>query len=259
MVIKTFFQSIIIAFSMFTKIPMPHIDWSEKGMKYMLCFFPVVGAVVGVVEILAGEILIQLGISRLLFGCIMAVLPVMVTGGIHMDGFLDTMDGISSYADKERRLEILKDSNSGAFAIIGGLVYFVLYIGFLSEIQASMLIVIGLSYISSRAMNALSLVSFKGARKKGMGATFSNGADQILVRVISIIAVVAVIICGFAISVTAGLILLISSILVFSYHYWNCMHNFGGITGDLAGYFVQIYELTVVILLVISEYMGVWS
>jgi len=259
MVIKTFFQSIIIAFSMFTKIPMPHIDWSEKGMKYMLCFFPVVGAVVGAVEFLAGELLMQLGISKLLFGCIMAVLPVIVTGGIHMDGFLDTMDGISSYADKERRLEILKDSNSGAFAIIGGLVYFILYVGFLSEIQESMLIVIGLSYVSSRSMNALSLVSFRNARKKGLGATFGNGADQILVRVISISSLAFVIIIGFTLSVTAGFILLLSSVMVFTYHYWNCMHNFGGITGDLAGYFVQVYELTVVILLVISGYIGVWS
>jgi adenosylcobinamide-GDP ribazoletransferase len=53
----------------------------------------------------------------------MVVAPIIITGGIHMDGFLDTQDALSSYQPRERRLEILKDSHAGAFAIQGLLQY----------------------------------------------------------------------------------------------------------------------------------------
>lgn len=252
--LKLILQSIIIAFSMFSKIPMPHIEWSEKGMKYMLGFFPLVGVVVGAVEYFVGKLLFHLQVSNLLFGCIMSVIPIIITGGIHMDGFLDTMDGISSYADKEKRLEILKDSNSGAFAIIGGIVYFVLYVGFMSEIDESMLFIIGLSYCLSRAMSGFAMTTFRQAREKGLGATFSLSSDKMVVQLMTVIFMVIILITGFIYSVTGGVVLLISGVIVFAYHYWNCMHNFGGITGDLAGFFLQIYEITVVIALVVIKY-----
>ena len=49
---------------------------------------------------------------------ILTVIPVFVTGGIHVDGLLDTSDALSSWQERTRRLEILKDSHAGAFAII---------------------------------------------------------------------------------------------------------------------------------------------
>lgn len=257
--IKIILQSIIIAFSMFSKFPMPHIEWSEKGMKYMVGFFPIVGIVVGLVEYFVGKLLFHINISNLLFGCIMSVLPVFLTGGIHLDGFLDTMDGISSYADKEKRLEILKDSNSGAFAIIGGIVYFVLYVGFMSEIDETMLFIIGISYCMSRALSGFALITFKQAREKGLGATFSKGSDKRIVQFMTVVFMLLVLVIGFKYSVIGGAVILIAGIVVFSYHYWNCMHNFGGITGDLAGFFLQIYEIAVVMLLVMAKYIGVWN
>ena len=62
------------------------------------------------------------------------VLPVLLNGGIHMDGFLDVTDAKSSYGDREKKLEILKDPHTGAFAIIGGCVYFLIYYGAFGEL-----------------------------------------------------------------------------------------------------------------------------
>ena len=62
-------------------------------------------------------------------GASFVLLPVLVTGGIHMDGFLDTTDALSSWQPREKKLEILKDSHAGAFAIIMGCSYFVLALG----------------------------------------------------------------------------------------------------------------------------------
>lgn len=250
---KNLVQAFIIAFSMYSKIPMPKMDWTEKGMKYAICFFPAVGAVVGIIMYAAGVLLHMAGVSPLLFGCIMTVIPVFITGGIHLDGFLDTMDGISSYADKQKRLEILKDSNSGAFAIIGGLVYFTLSVGFFSEVTDRMLPIIAVGFMLSRALSGFAMVTFPKARKNGLVATFSNGADQKIVRITMIIYVIIALATAFYISIPGAVILMVTAAVMFIYHYWNCMHNFGGITGDLAGFFLQIFELLVVIVLVIGK------
>ena len=107
-----------MAFSMYSKIPMPHIEWNKENMKNVLCFFPWVGAVAGVLVWLWFLVSDQLGFGVMLRASVAVLIPVLVTGGIHLDGLLDTADALSSWQTRERRLEILKDSHAGAFAII---------------------------------------------------------------------------------------------------------------------------------------------
>ena len=103
------FNSLIIAIAMYSKIPMPQAEWNEKNMRYAMCFFPVVGVVIGAAEFAAGYALLHwLHCKPLLFSVAMTLIPVLITGGIHLDGFADTVDAMSSYAERERRLEILK-------------------------------------------------------------------------------------------------------------------------------------------------------
>ena len=125
---KRLYESFKIACSMYSKLPVPQSDWTEENMRYVMCFFPWIGAVIGL--FFAGvwnvkEWLASCGIyyHELFYAAILTVLPIFVTGGIHMDGFLDTCDALSSWQEKERRLEILKDSHAGAFAILSCAVY----------------------------------------------------------------------------------------------------------------------------------------
>lgn len=67
------------------------------------------------------------------FTAVLILIPVLITGGIHLDGLLDTADALSSYKTKEEKLEILKDSHAGAFAIIIGICWFVLDFGIYSR------------------------------------------------------------------------------------------------------------------------------
>ena len=76
-------QSMIIAFSMYSKIPMPRVDWNKKNMKYALCFFPFVGIVIGAMIYFVGNLSDQMGWSSLLFSTVMSVIPIVITGGIH--------------------------------------------------------------------------------------------------------------------------------------------------------------------------------
>ena len=128
-------KAILIAFSTYSKIPMPHFKWDPKALQYSMCAFPLVGAVIG-----AGEFAIWylfgflLQWSEVFTAALLTVFPILITGGIHMDGFLDTVDAKSSYKSKEEKLQILKDPHTGAFAIIRGCLYFLIYFGCMAEV-----------------------------------------------------------------------------------------------------------------------------
>ena len=137
----------------------PELQTQQRARHSAIIQQEVVGMVIGLIVELLGWLLCKLEWKGIFYPCFMTILPIFITGGIHMDGFLDTMDGISSYQTKERRLEILKDSNSGAFAIIGGLVYMILSIGAWSEVSVKSLPVIACSYCLSRAISILLALS----------------------------------------------------------------------------------------------------
>ena len=244
-------EALIIAFSMYSIIPMPRTEWRSGAMKYALCFLPLVGIIEGIIVYGMGSFLLGLGLSELLFAAIMSALPIIYSGGIHMDGFLDTCDALGSYGSKERRLEIMKDSNSGAFAIIGALLFGILSIGFYSEIDERVLLFMAFGYPLSRALSVLALMFFKGAREGGLAATFSGAADKGLVRLAMGFYILLCLSAAFYFSAAGGMVLLIFSAIAYFLHYYNCMHNFGGITGDLAGFFLEVYELILLVLLVV--------
>ena len=135
-------KSLCLAFSMYSRIPMPRVDWEEKNMRYVLCFFPWVGLVVG--GGMYGLWLLRSWLGVFIpfpvFVLTGTVLPVLITGGIHMDGFMDTMDALHSYSPKERKLEILKDSHIGAFAVIMLAVYGLVYLGAFSEVESNVML-----------------------------------------------------------------------------------------------------------------------
>ena len=87
-------RGIAVAFSTYSKIPMPQFVWKEEDMRYSMCFFPWIGAVIGAILWGWFRLSALLGISTLAFILISAALPLIITGGFHVDGFMDTMDAI---------------------------------------------------------------------------------------------------------------------------------------------------------------------
>ena len=182
--------SCIIAISMYSKIPMPNVEWSEDRMRYVMCFFPLVGIVQGAA--LGLWLHLALDVLNLSVGAVAltgAAIPLLVTGGIHMDGFLDTMDAIHSYGDRSRKLEILKDPHLGAFAVISFGVYMMLYLGVFHEYLSLVLredrgdryflyAVPCLGFVMERAFSGLSVVTFPQAKKKGLAAGFGGAAKK---------------------------------------------------------------------------------
>ncbi len=237
-------RSLAIAISMYSKIPVPTVDWNEKNMKYAMCFFPVVGAAAGGLQLLIGYLLLKYtSCGNLFFAIAMVLIPVIVSGGIHLDGFADTVDALSSYGDREKKLEILKDPNTGAFAVIGLCVYFLADTALWSEVTVELLPVIACTYMLSRSLSGISVVSFRAAKNSGLLRTFQDGAQKKRVRVVLI---VWACVCGgimLYLSWKTAVIVILAALFVFLYYYRMSRKQFGGITGDLAGYFLQVCEL----------------
>lgn len=242
-------ESLVIAFSMYSRIPMPMVEWTERGMKYALCFFPAVGIAVGAAVAAFWYLSRLSGMGELSRICVETALPLLITGGIHMDGFLDTVDARSSHQSRERKLEILKDPHAGAFAIAGCSVYLLFYAAAFAELRPEAFPGIAGIFVMSRALSCYSVVTFPKAKKDGLVTAFAKGASQ-APAIVS-----RTLLCWFAggfvwIWLTGGALMALAAAAgaaaAFFWYRRMALREFGGITGDLAGYFLQTAELLMI-------------
>lgn len=236
-------KSFVIAFSTYSKIPMPQFEWKKEDMRYMLCFFPWVGGVIGGILYLWSLFCGKYDIGILCYVFIGTAIPLLVTGGFHVDGFMDTMDALHSYQDREKKLEILKDSHIGAFAVIMLAAYALLYMGAFSVISDKRLFkIICAGFFLARCLSGIGVVVFPPAKKDGMLSLFANSANRKAVG--GILCLEGAVCTGFMVmqAFYAGIIVAAAAFSVFAYYYYRCKKEFGGITGDTAGYFVLLSE-----------------
>ncbi|MCD7744895.1 MAG: adenosylcobinamide-GDP ribazoletransferase [Lachnospiraceae bacterium] len=252
--IKRCWSSLNIAVSMYSKLPAAQCDWSEENMKYVMCFFPWVGVVIGLLCFGWDKLAAYLGMRDALRNVVLLTIPVAVSGGIHLDGFLDTSDAMSSWRPMEKRLEILKDSHAGAFAIICGIVYFFLLYGVLDSVRGEMAAVYACCFVVSRSLSAFSVVTFPKASAKGTVAGFSKSAGTRVIQTTSICYILLAAVVMFLLQPVYAVAVLAGAAASFVWYYHRAMKYFGGINGDLAGYFLTIAELAMPFAMVIASF-----
>lgn len=239
MIVKSF----AVAFSMYSKIPMPRVEWNEKNLRYALCFFPFVGAVTGAL-LFCWMFLCQWYSANLLLQTLpMLAIPLLVTGGIHADGFLDTSDALSSYKSKEEKLLILKDPHIGSFAVIKFLLLCLIYLAFASAFElCNAFYSWCLSFVLSRIFSAFAAVNFKCAKNDGTLYAFSSTAAK---KITNAMLVLEWLLCASAmlyLSPISGSCMIVLLALFFIYFRLMARNKFGGVTGDLCGWFVCMAE-----------------
>ena len=244
-------RSCAIAFSTYSRIPMPMVEWNEKNMRHTLAFFPLVGAAVGAAFWGAGALCGLLDAGPILRAGVLTAAPALVTGGIHLDGYCDTVDALASHASREKKLVILKDSSAGAFAVIWCCVWFLAYFSLLTE--AKSLPTLAAGFVLSRALSARAIERLPSARA-GMGAALKSGS-----RFPWWVLAVYLVLCGGAVGLwgepLAALAALAAAALFYFYYKSMAMRQFGGFTGDLAGWFLQVCELVILAAVVLTERM----
>ena len=233
-------ETIAVAFAMFSALPVPRVEWNRQNMRYTLCAFPLVGAALGGGCWLWVWLCGILNLPDLLRGAGLCLLPALLTGGIHLDGWADTQDALASWAAPERRREILKDPHLGAFAAIRLCMYFAASLALwtaLPEYRAGAVLCL---FCLSRTLSGLALTLFPLAEGSGLARSFAEAADRKRVRG-SLLALAAAL-CA-AMVPLGGWPMLPAAAGVFLYYRRMARVKFGGVSGDLAGWFLQTAEL----------------
>ncbi len=247
--------SCAIAFSTYSRIPMPQVEWNEKNMRCTLLFFPLVGAAVGAVFWGADALCRLLGLGAALRAALLTAVPVAVTGGIHLDGYCDTVDALASHASREKKLAILKDSNAGAFAVIWCCVWFLLYFALLTELENTA--VAAACFVLSRSLSALGVERLPSARA-GMGADLKRSSRFPWWALGVYLTLWAGAVCLWGARLP-GLAALLAAVCFYFIYKRLALRQFGGFTGDLAGWFLQVCELVMLSAVVLTErMMGIW-
>lgn len=241
-------KSLCTALLMYSRIPVPQVAWKEENRRYALCFFPLVGAVIGGLLIGWRALCTAFVIGQPVFAAGALLLPLAVTGGIHMDGFLDVTDARASCADKAKKLEILSDPHIGSFAVIWGAAYLIAQAALLTQIVSlRQACVLAMGYVLSRALSGLAAVTFRAAKHEGTLQSFVQPAHR-RATIITLLLVTAAALAGMiAVLPLQGGLGVLGALLTLGYYRRSAYRIFGGVTGDTAGWFLQLCEMAVLV------------
>ena len=231
-------ETIAVAFSMFSAVPMPQFAWSARNMRYSLCAFPLIGAVIALALWGWDLLCAMLGFPAILRGAGLCLLPVLITGGIHLDGYADVCDALAAHSGTDKRQEILKDPHIGTFAVIHLCVYFLADFALWTSLSPRRLPVLLGMFCLSRALSGLALTLFPLRPGSGLARSFAEAADRKRVRFFLLM-----------LSIFPAL-----AALVFLYYRRMCEKDFGGLSGDLAGWFLQTEELWMLAAMAVRQY-----
>jgi len=230
-------KSLTVAFSMYSRIPMPKAEWDENNMRWSLICLPVVGAVCGALMYAAFALGLFLRLGVVFTAAILTLVPLVFTGGIHFDGFCDTCDALACHSGREKRLLIMKDPHVGAFGVTYTVAAILAIFGAFSFLNSrpALLAAVCFAPVISRAFSALLILKLPKAAADGLAQVFSKDAsphsEAILIAIIAASAALCAIIAG-----PIGLSVPAAGFVVYLICKHICRKDFGGVTGDIAGF-----------------------
>ena len=239
-----------MAWMMFLALPCPSKKWDDGKKTQMLAAYPFIGLIVGGIWLGIYKLceVLHLGVVGL---ALTAVLPWLVTGFMHIDGFMDCADAVLSFKDREKRIEILKDSHVGSFAVIcTAVLCMFVFAGWVQTGYKANLWALLLIPVAVRAVISFCVLSFEPLKTSGYSGMKKDGADKGRAAFCIILAVVCcvlgVLLCGLqGIAVPAGALCALVAVLVIR-------HNLGGMSGDISGSALTIGEACAVIALALT-------
>ncbi len=236
-------KSFVLALSFLTVLPLGggREEVTEGELVASTFFYPLVGVLLGL--LLAG---VSLGAGLLWPGLVAPALTVaawaLLTAGLHLDGLMDTFDGLGVRGDRERRLAVMRDSRVGAFGVQAAVLFLLLKVAAVSALAAGPWLWQGLvlAAVAGRSAMVALMAAGRYARPgEGLGRAFvaGTGLRQALPAAV-FFTVSATLLPG---KVFAGVILAQAALLLVLHRFFAAA--FGGLTGDLLGAACELHEL----------------
>ena len=241
---KRFFKGFYMTLGMFCAVPLPRLTWDDSCLDLVLCCLPVAGALIGALWWGLAWLLRLSHLHIMLKAAILTVAPFLLTGFLHLDGYLDTSDAVLSRRPLEEKLRILKDPHKGAFAVAMATVLFVLqfaavYAAIDGGQKPAPLILIA---VISRCCAALSLLCLKAMPQSGYANMFKQHTGPPH-RVFLIVFTTATIAVSYPLAGLPGLAAVLAAVACFVGAMAYAYKEFKGVSGDLAGFALVAGEL----------------
>lgn len=234
---KRYLQAFAMCQCMFCAIPFPGRIWNEQAREAMLLFLPLVGLEIGALWALAAWLCGALALPPLVAGAILCALPFLLTGYMHLDGFMDVTDAVRSYRDLDRRREILKDSRVGSFAVVSVVLLIVAQFAFLATGLDCPLVLL-LIPVASRCCSAVAITILKPLSTSQYAERKANtGRVAALCAMLLCTLVAGFLLCGMQALALAGCLAGYACALRRGYK------SLEGMNGDIAGYALTVGEM----------------
>jgi adenosylcobinamide-GDP ribazoletransferase len=248
-------RQLTLAVTFLTGIPLPvEGEVSPADLWRSMGWYPLVGLALG-----AAAWGVYAGLLELLPGLVAAVLVVLlleaVTRGLHMDGLMDTADGVLSGAPRARALEIMKDSNVGAMGVVAAVLILILKVaalGALARADAAAPLLAG--WCAARTLPALDVYAWPYARAAGTGEAFTRERTPgpvVLAGALLAAGVVATTLVTIAVDAAgawyAGLVVAIVAMAVALLVQAAVAKRLGGLTGDVYGLGIELAEASALV------------
>ncbi|OCL26142.1 cobalamin 5'-phosphate synthase [Orenia metallireducens] len=233
-------NSFLLAVQFITRIPInKELDYSDQALAKSMVYYPLIGTLLGGILYLI-DYLASLYFGQWVTNSLLILAMVLLTGGIHLDGLMDSCDGLFSGREKEKMLEIMRDSRVGAFGVIGLVTIFLLKFGLLAEVPSNHKLAILLFFPTiSRWSIVYAAFRYPYARKLGMGKVYADNLKLSDLLVVSmwtlLLAVFLFRLKGILIIVFTWLFIRIISKLV--------IKKIDGLTGDNYGAINELVEV----------------
>ncbi len=245
-------KSLLLAFAMFSRLPVPRVEFRPENMGGVLAALPLVGLVVGLCVLAWHHVALWLDVGPFGRGVGMALLPLLLTGGIHMDGLCDTADAMASHGDAATRQRILRDPHCGAFAVMAVWAYLSLFAALAAKaLPWPLLCCFGLCFVLSRVLTALAVLLLPGAPDSSLARHFQEAACRKITLWQLGLWLAALAIALPLLGGLGGFLALLLPLALF-WRWKKLAAEFGGMSGDLGGCLLQLCELASLAALVLT-------
>lgn len=248
---KNVIGDFITGFQFLTRIPIKtQTQWRPESFSHSVKFFPIIGGIIGLIlsgflygaeSFLGGKLPVHLMAIGLI------LLEIIITGGLHCDGLMDTIDGIFSGKSRERMLEIMKDSRVGAFGAMSFcLLIFVKY-SLIMDIDPTLLpLAILVMPIVGRTAVVAGITLYPYARAEGLGKAFYQSAYKTTLYVAGL--------CSALLLIPLGQLVMISGVVGIAFALLFAEYvskRLGGLTGDVYGAIIELTEIVTLLVFII--------
>jgi adenosylcobinamide-GDP ribazoletransferase len=243
-----FVRSFLCALTFLTRIPVPGrwCDFQDRDWELSSYSFPLVGLLLG--GILGGFWFLLRGIlPASVLAALLLALTVCLTGGLHLDGLMDTVDGVYGGRNREERLAFMKDSHAGAFGVIAVVLALILRYALYTQMGVTLLPYLIVAPVLGRQAHVWAQALFPYARKEGVGALFSSRGiygdyrKLMITTGISLFLLVALLeLTGITTFIAAGLFCFLIA--------GRLSRLLGGLTGDTYGALSELVEIVVLLI-----------